>query len=151
MAVRDAAGRLNRGGFVERHNLWTDAQHAAAFQVQRVIDTHGIDLVRVSFPDQHGILRGKTLTTAAFDGALEQGCSAPSTLVLKDTSHRTAYPVFRPHSVAGVPRRAYATPPLHWVGSVKQRGPTTFGGYPQRVSGWAHAGGSQSSSCRDVE
>jgi glutamine synthetase len=104
MAVRDPAGKLGRGGFVERHELWTDAQFAAAFQVQRVVDTHGIDLVRVSFPDQHGILRGKTLTTAAFDGALESGCSAPSTLVLKDTSHRTAYPVFQPQSVAGVPQ-----------------------------------------------
>jgi glutamine synthetase len=104
MAVRDAAGRLNRGGFVERHSLWTDAQFAAALQVQRLVDTHGIDLIRVSFPDQHGILRGKTLTTAAFQVALESGCSAPSTLVLKDTSHRTAYPVFRPHSVEGVPQ-----------------------------------------------
>jgi glutamine synthetase len=104
MAVRDAAGKLNRGGFVERHSLWTDAQFAAALQVQRVLDTHGIDLVRVSFPDQHGILRGKTLTTAAFEAALESGCTAPSTLVLKDTSHRTAYPVFRPHSVTGVPQ-----------------------------------------------
>ena len=104
MAVRDAAGRLGRGGFVERHELWTDAQFAAALQIQRVVDTQGIDLVRVSFPDQHGILRGKTLTTAAFGDALESGCNAPSTLVLKDTSHRTAYPVFRPHSVSGVPQ-----------------------------------------------
>jgi glutamine synthetase len=104
MAVRDAAGKLGRGGFVERHNLWTDAQFAAALQIQRVVDTQGIDLVRVSFPDQHGILRGKTLTTAAFEGVLESGCSAPSTLVLKDTSHRTVYPVFRPDSVPGVPQ-----------------------------------------------
>ncbi len=104
MAVRDAAGKLGRGGFVERHELWSDAQFAAALQVQRVVDTHGIDLIRVSFPDQHGILRGKTLTTPAFESALESGCSAPSTLVLKDTSHRTAYPVFTPHSVTGVPQ-----------------------------------------------
>jgi glutamine synthetase len=104
MAVRDAAGKLGRGGFVERHNLWTDAQFAAALQIRRIVDTHGIDLVRVSFPDQHGILRGKTLTTPAFEDALESGCTAPSTLVLKDTSHRTTYPVFKPHSVEGVPQ-----------------------------------------------
>jgi glutamine synthetase len=104
MAVRDARGRLGRGGFIERHELWTDAQFAAAFQAQRVIDTHGIELVRMSFPDQHGILRGKTLTRDAFEQALESGCSAPSTLVLKDTSHRTVFPVFRPDSVSGVPQ-----------------------------------------------
>ena len=104
MAVRDASGRLGRGGFVERHDLWTDAQFAAAFQAQRVIDTHGIELVRMSFPDQHGTLRGKTLTRDAFEHALESGCSAPSTLVLKDTSHRTVYPVFRPDAVADLPQ-----------------------------------------------
>jgi glutamine synthetase len=104
MAVRDATGRLGRDGFVERHGLWTDAQFAAALQAQRTVDTHGIELVRVSFPDQHGILRGKTLTRDAFEAALECGCSAPSTLVLKDTAHRTVYPVFQPDAVSGVPQ-----------------------------------------------
>jgi glutamine synthetase len=83
-----------RAGFIERHALWDDAQYAAAAQAQRVIDEHGIELVRVSFPDQHGLLRGKSLTREAFAAALRGGVTAPSSLVLKDTSGRSVYPVF---------------------------------------------------------
>jgi glutamine synthetase len=83
-----------RAGFIERHGLWDDAQYAAAAQAQRVIDEHGIELVRVCFADQHGLLRGKTLTREAFAAALRGGTTAPSSLVLKDTSGRSAYPVF---------------------------------------------------------
>jgi glutamine synthetase len=83
-----------RGGFIERHALWTDTQYAAAAQAQRVIDEVGIELVRVSFPDQHGLLRGKTLTREAFANALRSGVTAPSSLVVKDTACRTIYSVF---------------------------------------------------------
>jgi glutamine synthetase len=83
-----------RAGFIERHALWDDAEYAAAAQALRVIDEHGIELVRVAFPDQHGVLRGKALTREAFGGALRDGITAPSTLVLKDTAGRTVYPVF---------------------------------------------------------
>jgi glutamine synthetase len=83
-----------RAGFIERHALWDDAEYAAAAQTLRVIDEHGIELIRVAFADQHGVLRGKTLTREAFGGALRNGITAPSTLVLKDTAGRTVYPVF---------------------------------------------------------
>jgi len=83
-----------RAGFIERHALWDDARYAAAAQIQRVIDEHGIELVRVCFADQHGLLRGKTLTREAFAAALRNGTTAPSSLVLKDTSGTSVFPVF---------------------------------------------------------
>ncbi|WP_327394621.1 glutamine synthetase family protein [Streptomyces phaeochromogenes] len=82
------------GGFVERHGLWDERQHVAAGQVRRVIDELGLDKVRFSFADQHGVLRGKTLTREAVPGALRSGVTAPSSLLLKDTSGRTVFPVF---------------------------------------------------------
>jgi glutamine synthetase len=96
-----------RAGFVEHHALWDDAEYAAAAQTLRVIDEHGIELVRVAFADPHGILRGKTLTREAFGGALRDGVTAPSTLVLKDTAGRTVYPVFE--SGGGPPGMAGAS------------------------------------------
>jgi glutamine synthetase len=84
-----------RGGFIEQHGLWSDQQYAAAAQAQRVIDEVGIELVRVSFPDQHGLLRGKTLTREAFASALRNGVGAPSSLVVKDTAFQNIYPVFQ--------------------------------------------------------
>jgi glutamine synthetase len=83
-----------RAGFIERHALWDDAEYAAAAQTLRVIDEHGIELIRLAFADQHGVLRGKTMTRDAFSSALRDGIMAPSTLVLKDTAGRTVYPIF---------------------------------------------------------
>lgn len=92
----------DRGGFVDRHDLWSEAQYAAAGQMRRVIDEVGIELVRFSFVDQHGVLRGKTLTREAVAGGLRNGVTAPSSLVLKDTSGRSVFPVFSADVGVGV-------------------------------------------------
>ena len=44
--------------------------------------------------DQHGLLRGKTLVADAARSLFDTGMAAPSTLLLKDTSHRTAFAVW---------------------------------------------------------
>lgn len=82
-------------GFVARHAPYDMRADGAREQAERVMDEHGIDLVRLVFPDLHGVLRGKTLTRAAYEGALVNGYGAPATLLAKDTAHRTVYPVFR--------------------------------------------------------
>ena len=80
--------------FVARHALWTDNQHAAAKQLVKELESRGIETVRFSFPDQHGILRGKTLVVAEAVKALHDGVTLTTTLLAKDTSHKTAFPVF---------------------------------------------------------
>ncbi len=63
-----------------------------------------IETVRVVFVDQHGILRGKTIVARALASAFESGVCVPSTLLLKDTSHRTVFPVWSEDvSVADLP------------------------------------------------
>jgi hypothetical protein len=47
--------------YIARHGLWTDRQQAAAKQVVDRIETAGIQMVRLSWPDQYGLLRGKSL------------------------------------------------------------------------------------------
>jgi glutamine synthetase len=79
-------------GFVERHGLWSDEQRRAAAEIAERAEALGV--VRVSFADQHGILRGKTLVAAELDGAFRNGCTAPSSLLAKDTACRTVFPVF---------------------------------------------------------
>jgi glutamine synthetase len=90
--------------FIERHGLWSDEQRRAAKEVMRRIETEGIELVRLSFPDLHGILRGKALLTAAMPSALADGCAVTSTLLLKDTSHKTVVSVFSPGAGMGLTR-----------------------------------------------
>jgi glutamine synthetase len=88
--------------FIEQHGLWTEAQRQAAVELRRRIEADGIDLVRLSFPDLHGILRGKALLPAALPGALTDGCPITSTLLLKDSAHRTVVPVFSPGAGLGL-------------------------------------------------
>lgn len=92
----------DRGGFVEQHQLWSEEQYAAAAQLRRVVDEVGIERIRLAFVDQHGILRGKTVTREALPDALRDGIRAPSSLLLKDTSGRTAFPVFAADVGVGV-------------------------------------------------
>ena len=80
--------------FVALHGLWSQAQHEQAARIRSLAVERNLTTIRLSFPDQHGILRGKTLTIDAGLRVLEQGCSITTTLLAKDTSHRTVFPVF---------------------------------------------------------
>jgi len=82
--------------FVERHGLWTDEQARRAKAVAQAIKQHRLELVRFSFADQHGVLRGKTVIADAAAAMLASGVTMTTTLLAKDTAHKTAYPVFTP-------------------------------------------------------
>src|SRR3569623_1662773 len=80
--------------FVSRHGLWSAAQEKAAAEVERAIKANKLEVVRFSFADQHGVLRGKTLLASEVADALRGGVNMPSTLLAKDTSHKSVFPVF---------------------------------------------------------
>jgi glutamine synthetase len=80
--------------FLERHAPRSAAQKEAAARVLSLIEEHGLEVVRVAFPDQHGLLRGKTLMAAEVAHALDNGCSITSSLFAKDTANRTVFPVW---------------------------------------------------------
>ena len=80
--------------FVDRHGLWSDEQARVAAEVERQIKKDNLELVRFAFADQHGVLRGKTLVAADALSALKGGVSMTTTLLAKDTAHKTAFPVF---------------------------------------------------------
>jgi glutamine synthetase len=61
-----------------------------------------IKAVRFSFADQHGVLRGKTLSASAAGAAMERGVTVTSTLLLKDTAHKTVFPAFTPGGGLGM-------------------------------------------------
>ena len=117
--------------FVRRHGLWSDAQHAAAREMADRIRADGVEVVRFVFADQHGLTRGKTLVAAEALRVLEDGIAVGSTLLLKDTAHRTAYPVFTAGGGFGMPE-------LQGVADVQiVPDPGTFRILPwSRTSGW---------------
>src|ERR1700712_4240414 len=84
----------NALSFVERHGLWSAEQKEAAARLRRIVEEQKLEVIRLSFPEQHGILRGKTLVASEALASLESGCSITTTMFAKDTSHRTVFPVF---------------------------------------------------------
>ena len=82
--------------FVERHGLWTGEQARAAKAAVQAIKKHKLELVRFSFADQHGVLRGKTVLAEDAPGLMQAGVTMTTTLLAKDTAHKTAFPVFTP-------------------------------------------------------
>lgn len=85
---RIAEGRLARAGLLDAETV------AVAEALLDEIEARGLETIRLSFADQHGQLRGKTLTPAALAGAFRSGLAMTSTLLLKDTSHRTVFDVW---------------------------------------------------------
>ena len=89
--------------FVERHGLWTEEQFQAAAEAEKSIEERGLEVVRLSFPDQHGILRGKTMMASEAARSMRDGCTITTTLLAKDTAHKTVFPVFTPGGGFGMP------------------------------------------------
>jgi glutamine synthetase len=116
--------------FVARHALWSDEQRDAAARMRRIVEEKNLEVIRLAFPDQHGILRGKTIIATEAIASLESGCSITTTMLAKDTSHRTVFPVFTAGGGFGMKEMEGAADVLMVAD------PTTF-----RVLPWAPATG----------
>ena len=106
------------------------ARRAACEGVALRIEAEGIGTVRVGWCDLHGALRGKTLVAGSLAGAFESGVGMVSTILLKDTSDRTAYRVFEPGLGAALPGFGFAN------NLVLRLDPTSF-----RILPWAPSTG----------
>ncbi len=81
--------------FVAKHGLWSNDQQRLAADIRSRVEADGLETIRFSFPDQHGILRGKTLVADEAMRVLDSGVSLTSTLLAKDTAHRTVFPIWK--------------------------------------------------------
>jgi glutamine synthetase len=91
--------------FAQRCGVHGAARQAASQAVLRRVQEAGVQQVRVSWADLHGTLRGKTLVCGdslrAVTDALDGGIGMVGTVLLKDTSDRTAFKIFEPGAMAG--------------------------------------------------
>jgi glutamine synthetase len=95
-------------GFIEKFGLWTDEQKEAGHAILALVRDEGIQSVRLSFVDQHGLLRGKTIPASGLPAALRSGISCVSTLLSKDTSGATVFAAFNADGGVGIPEMAGA-------------------------------------------
>ena len=93
-----------KSSFVERLGLWDDSRIGLARDMLEAIERDGLEIVRFVFADQHGLTRGKAIHRLAVADTMVNGCTVVSTLILKDTSHRTVLPVWQAGAGMDSPR-----------------------------------------------
>ena len=85
---------MSEPGFATRNGLNDGDRAAALDSMMECVRERNPDTVRISFADQHGILRGKAIMAEGLAEAMENGVTITSTLLLKDTSHSTVFSVW---------------------------------------------------------
>lgn len=89
--------------FIEKHGLWTAAQHALAGELLQRVEAEGIRNIRIGWGDQHGILRGKTLTAGEFAAALQSGKDFQLVTAIFDTTNHPIVPPFGAENHLNIP------------------------------------------------
>jgi glutamine synthetase len=99
----DASPPPPREGFIAEHGLWDAAQEEAAARVLETIERHKLRRVRIGWGDQHGIIRGKTLTIPEFRRSLREGKDFQLVTAIFDTTNHPIVPPFAAGNFAGAP------------------------------------------------
>lgn len=92
-----------RTGFIADHRLWTDEQREACERISATITELGLREVRIAWGDQHGIVRGKTLTIPEFLSSLERGKDFQFVTTIFDTTNHPIVSPFAAGNFADVP------------------------------------------------
>jgi glutamine synthetase len=118
-------------GFVRNHSLWTDEQQDAAQELEKRLNREDIRRVRIAWCDQHGIVRGKTLTTPDFLLALRNGQDFQTATLIMDTTNNIVVPLFSKEGAYGVPEM------VGFPDAILVPDPTTFRTLPwSEGTGW---------------
>ena len=94
--MSDKPSRLSVGrkGFIDEHGLWGEPErHAAAEAIKRAA-AENLTTIRFAVPDQHGLVRGKTLAARLFPQALTNGIDFPVAPFFFDTANAIVFDPF---------------------------------------------------------
>ena len=89
---------MTMAGFADRFAIYNDDQRRKIAEIIGRVETENIRSVRIGFADQHGVMRGKSFAASQIGALFASGMTAPSSLLLKDLSHRTVLPVWQNES-----------------------------------------------------
>ena len=80
--------------FIAEAAAWTEAQSERAAQLPEHLSKNNIKTVRVVYSDQHGLMRGKALSTENFLLSLRNGVAETVANLGKDTANIPVVPLF---------------------------------------------------------
>ncbi len=89
--------------FIEKHGLLSDEQHRQAKTLLERIEKEKIRNVRIGWGDQHGIVRGKTVTAAEFAASLRTGKDFQLVTAIFDTTNHPIVPPFGAENHLNIP------------------------------------------------
>ncbi|GAB0116467.1 glutamine synthetase family protein [Acidisoma sp. 7E03] len=89
--------------FIDKHGLWTKDQAARAKDLAARIQADGIRNIRIGWGDQHGIIRGKTVTAGEFLSSLASGKDFQLVTAIFDTTNHPIVPPFGAENHLGIP------------------------------------------------
>jgi glutamine synthetase len=90
-------------GFIEKHGLWTAEQHRRAAELVKRLEAEKIRNIRIGWGDQHGIVRGKTVTAGEFASALKSGKDFQLVTAIFDTTNHPIVPPFGAENHLNIP------------------------------------------------
>jgi len=118
-------------GFISRHGLWDAEQEAAAEVVRRRMADLDLEVIRLAWPDQHGLMRGKFLTQESCGAALIDGMEITMAPFFFDTANAIVFNPFIAGGGFGLPELT-GSPNVFMVPD-----PTTFTVLPwAEKTGW---------------
>lgn len=103
MTISESHRAVTSGGFIEHHNLYTTDQQEAAQQLAEQVQQQGLRTIRITWADQHGIPRGKFVSTKDFIRALGDGIDFSGATLHMDTGNNVFTPLFAEGGGFGIP------------------------------------------------
>ncbi|TWF49373.1 glutamine synthetase family protein [Neorhizobium alkalisoli] len=94
MSIAATHGVTLDNGLTADRRLLSPDQFEMAHEVLAKAKAAGLETIRLAFVDQHGVPRGKAITVESLASVFRNGMAMTSTLLLKDTSHRTVFDVW---------------------------------------------------------
>lgn len=94
---------VGKVGFVAEHDLYSADQRRAAERIEDEVRDAGLRQVRISWGDQHGLLRSKSVMAEDFIRTLRNGMDFQSATLIMDTTNNIFVPLFVEGGGFGIP------------------------------------------------
>ena len=94
MSIDTTGATTGREGFIDFAGAWNDSQRDTAARLPASIESENVETVRVVYSDQHGLMRGKSLSAQNFILALRNGVAETVANIGKDSANIPAFPLF---------------------------------------------------------
>ena len=96
-------GSVGKTNFIEDYGLWSEEMKLHSRDIIKKVKLNNLQTIRVSWGDQHGIVRGKNVMAKDFIQSLSNGIDFQTATLFFDTTNNMFAPMFEPDAGIGMP------------------------------------------------